>query len=60
MALEGEAMTMRDEPSDLVRSVSRAFRVLEEVGASRAPLTVKAIARRCQLNLSTTITWSAR
>src|SRR5690242_8500966 len=45
---------MPDEPSDLVRSVSRAFRVLEEVGASRAPLTVKAIARRCRLNLSTT------
>lgn len=44
---------MRDEPSDLVRSVSRAFRVLEEVGASPAPLTVKAIARRCELNLST-------
>jgi DNA-binding IclR family transcriptional regulator len=45
---------MPEEPSDLLRSVSRAFRVLEEVGASRAPLTVKAIARRCQLNLSTT------
>jgi len=47
---------MRDEapePSDLVRSVSRAFRVLEQVGASPAPLTVKAIARRCRLNLST-------
>src|ERR1044071_6416066 len=47
---------MRDrapEPSDLVRSVSRAFRILEEVGASSAPLTVKAIARRCGLNLST-------
>src|ERR1041385_7475580 len=42
-----------EEPSGLVRSVSRAFRVLEEVGASRAPLTVKAIARRCHLNLST-------
>ncbi|MGH3763108.1 IclR family transcriptional regulator [Actinophytocola sp.] len=42
------------EPSDLVRSVSRAFRILEEVGASPAPLTVKAIARRCRLNLSTT------
>lgn len=41
------------EPTDLVRSVSRAFRVLEEVGASRAPLPVKAIARRCGLNLST-------
>lgn len=41
------------EPSDLVRSVSRAFRILEEVGAGTAPLTVKAIARRCDLNLST-------
>ncbi len=41
------------EPSDLVRSVSRAFRILEEVGASPAPLAVKAIARRCGLNLST-------
>lgn len=45
---------MLDQPSDLVRSVSRAFRILEEVGASPAPLTVKAIARRCRLNLSTT------
>lgn len=47
---------MRDkapEPSDLVRSVSRAFRILEEVGASPSPLTVKVIARRCRLNLST-------
>jgi DNA-binding IclR family transcriptional regulator len=41
------------QPSDLVRSVSRAFRILEEVGASTAPLTVKAVARRCDLNLST-------
>ena len=49
---------MRDDhdgrPSDLVQSVSRAFRILEEVGASPAPLTVKAIARRARLNLSTT------
>jgi DNA-binding IclR family transcriptional regulator len=46
---------MRDqsEPSDLIQSVSRAFRILEEVGASHAPLTVKAIARRCRLHLST-------
>ena len=47
---------MRDkapEPSDLVRSVSRALRVLEEVGASCAPVTVKVIARRCHLHLST-------
>jgi DNA-binding IclR family transcriptional regulator len=42
------------KPSDLVRSVSRALRILEEVGASHAPLTVKAIARRCGLHLSTT------
>jgi DNA-binding IclR family transcriptional regulator len=41
------------EPSDLVRSVSRAFRILEQVGAGSAPLTVKVIARRCRLNLST-------
>jgi DNA-binding IclR family transcriptional regulator len=41
------------EPSDLVQSVSRAFRILEEVGACGAPITVKAIARRCHLNLST-------
>jgi len=41
------------QPTDLVQSVSRAFRILEEVGVSRAPLTVKAIARRCQLHLST-------
>ena len=45
---------MSEQPNDLVRSVSRAFRVLEEVAASPAPLTVKAIARRTQLNLSTT------
>ena len=45
---------MRDQPSDLIQSVSRAMRILEEVGASLAPLTVKAIARRCDLNLSTT------
>src|SRR5262245_5708209 len=48
---------MRDkapQPTDLIQSVSRAFRILEEVGGTRAPLTVKAIARRCQLNLSTT------
>lgn len=45
---------MAEPPNDLVQSVSRAFRVLEEVGASPAPLTVKAIARRARLNLSTT------
>jgi len=44
---------MRDQPSDLIQSVSRAMRILEEVGASPAPLTVKAIARRCELKVST-------
>lgn len=43
-----------DRPSDLVRSVSRAFRILEEVGAAGGPVTVKAVARRTELNLSTT------
>jgi len=43
-----------DEPNDLVRSVSRALRVLEEVGRASAPIPVKVIARRTGLNLSTT------
>lgn len=43
----------RERPDDLVQSVARALRVLEVV--TRAPgLPVKAIARRCGLNLSTT------
>lgn len=48
-------MTRHDdgEPSDRVQSVSRAFRILEEVGRSPAPLPVKAIARRCGLHVST-------
>jgi DNA-binding IclR family transcriptional regulator len=41
------------EPSDLVQSVSRALRILEEVGRSPTPLPVKVIARRCDLHLST-------
>ncbi|MGH3798304.1 MAG: IclR family transcriptional regulator [Pseudonocardiaceae bacterium] len=41
------------EPTDLIRSVSRALRVLEEVGRARRPLPVKVIARRAELNLST-------
>lgn len=48
---------MRDpqaEPSDLIRSVSRALRVLEAVGQSARGLTVKQIARRCQLTVATT------
>ncbi|MBM7787135.1 IclR family transcriptional regulator [Tenggerimyces flavus] len=45
---------MSDEiPEDFVRSVSRALRILEVVG--REPgLPVKAVARRVQLNISTT------
>jgi DNA-binding IclR family transcriptional regulator len=42
------------EPSDLIRSVSRALRVLESVGASPKGLTVKQIARRCDLTVATT------
>lgn len=41
------------EPSDLIRSVSRALRVLEAVGQSPRGLTVKQIARRCELTGAT-------
>jgi DNA-binding IclR family transcriptional regulator len=41
------------EPTDLIRSVSRALRIIEEVSRSPRPLPVKVIARRCQLHLST-------
>jgi DNA-binding IclR family transcriptional regulator len=41
------------EPTDLIRSVSRALRIIEEVSGSPRPLPVKAIARRCQLHVST-------
>lgn len=44
----------QDEPSDLIRSVSRALRVLESVGATPRGLTVKQIARRCDLTVATT------
>jgi DNA-binding IclR family transcriptional regulator len=40
-------------PSDLVRSVSRAFRVLEEVGRHPCGVSAKRVARRCELRLST-------
>lgn len=43
-----------DEPSDLIRSVSRALRVLEAVGQNTRGLTVKQIARRCELTTATT------
>src|SRR5690606_40343945 len=42
------------EPSDLIRSVSRALRVLEAVGRAPRGLTVKQIARRCGLTVATT------
>lgn len=41
------------KPDDFVQSVGRALRVLEVVSATPG-LPVKAIARRCELNLSTT------
>ena len=41
------------EPTDLIRSVSRALRIIEEVSGSPHALPVKVIARRCQINLST-------
>ncbi len=41
------------EPSDLIRSVSRAFRILEEVGAAPEGLHVKQIARRAGLSGAT-------
>lgn len=46
---------MNDEPpGDLVRSVSRALRILEEVGAHPHGASAKRVARRCGLHLSTT------
>lgn len=42
-----------EEPRDFVQSVGRALRILEVVSVG-PPLTVKAIARRSALNLSTT------
>lgn len=44
----------QDEPSDLIRSVSRALHVLEAVGSSPRGLSVKQIARRCDLTTATT------
>jgi DNA-binding IclR family transcriptional regulator len=44
---------MGSEPTDLIQSVSRALRILEQVAQADRPLPVKVIARRCGLNLST-------
>lgn len=43
-----------ERPSDLIQSVSRAFRLLEVVGSSPTGLPPKAIAARAGLHLSTT------
>jgi DNA-binding IclR family transcriptional regulator len=44
---------MGPEPTDLIQSVSRALRVLEQVTQADRPLPVKVIARRCEINLAT-------
>ena len=41
------------EPTGLIRSVSRALRIIERVGASPRPVPVKVIARQCELRLAT-------
>lgn len=43
-----------DGPSDLIRSVSRALRILEVAGSDPRGLNAKQVARRCRLPLSTT------
>ena len=48
---DGDADSER--PDDFVQSVGRALRILETVSECAA-LPVKAVARRCRLNLSTT------
>src|SRR5262249_5411891 len=50
----GSVRDPQGEPADLIRSVSRALRVLESVGATPRGLTVKQIARRCDLTVATT------
>jgi DNA-binding IclR family transcriptional regulator len=48
----GDGVPDEDRPGDFVQSVGRAMRVLEIVGR-RPGLPVKAIARQCDLNIST-------
>lgn len=43
----------KTEPTDLIRSVQRALRVMEAIGAVPGGLTAKQIARRCGLTLPT-------
>jgi DNA-binding IclR family transcriptional regulator len=45
---------MGSRPTDLIQSVSRALRVIEQVTRADRPVPVKVIARQCALNLSTT------
>jgi DNA-binding IclR family transcriptional regulator len=42
-----------EQPTDLIRSVSRALRILEAVGDAPEGLSAKVVARRCDLSLST-------
>lgn len=46
-------MRTNTPPSDLIRSVSRALRVLEEVGAHPGGINAKRLASRCDIRLST-------
>lgn len=41
-------------PSDLIQSVSRALRILDEVGETQEGLNAKQVALRCELSLPTT------
>ena len=43
----------RTEPTDLIRSVQRALRVMEAIGSTPGGLSAKQIARRCELSLPT-------
>jgi DNA-binding IclR family transcriptional regulator len=45
---------MSGRPTDLIQSVSRALRILEEVGDSPQGLNAKQIAHRCEIALPTT------
>src|SRR5919198_735965 len=45
---------MSGRPTDLIQSVSRALRILEEVGDSPEGLNAKQIAHRCDIALPTT------
>lgn len=53
-SLPGPRPDPKAEPSDLIRSVQRALRVLEAIGSSSTGLNAKQIARQCELNLPTT------